>query len=80
MTKKVSIKTKKSREAEADAWVKSRGGSAAATAGAEGEAMKRLTIDVSEDLHKRIKTYCAQNGLIMADEIRAILETKFPKA
>jgi predicted DNA binding CopG/RHH family protein len=78
MTKKVSIKTKKSREAEADAWVKDRKPAATATATAEGETMKRLTIDVSESLHKRIKTYCAANGLIMADEIRSILEEKFP--
>ncbi|MCI0392928.1 MAG: hypothetical protein MOB07_29705 [Acidobacteria bacterium] len=74
--KKVSIKTKKSREAAVDDWVKDQRPSVTA----EGEAMKRLTIDVSESLHKRIKTYCAANGLIMADEIRAILEEKFPQA
>ena len=74
--KKVAIKTKKSREEAADDWVKDRKPTATAS---EGEAMKRLTIDVSEDLHKRIKTYCAANGLIMADEIRSLLEQKFPK-
>ena len=59
MTKKVSIKTKKSREAAADAWVKDRSGSPTATYAAEegegGETMKRLTIDVPESLHKRIR-------------------------
>lgn len=79
MTKKVSIKTKKSREVAADDWVKSRSASEAITP-TIGEAMKRLTIDVPESLHKRIKTYCASHGLIMADEIRSLLEEKFPKA
>lgn len=74
--KKVAIKAKKSREEAADDWVRDRKPAAIA----EGEAMKRLTIDVPEALHKRIKTYCAANGLIMADEIRALLEEKFPKA
>lgn len=76
MTKKVTIKTNKSREAAADDWVKDRKPATIA----EGEVMKRLTIDVPVSLHKRIKTYCAANGLIMADEIRALLEEKFPKA
>ena len=34
------------------------------------ERMKRLTIDVSRDLHKRIKSQCAIENLVMADEIR----------
>jgi predicted transcriptional regulator len=37
--------------------------------------MKRFTIDVSAELHRRIKTACAARGTIMADEIRAMLET-----
>jgi DNA-binding transcriptional regulator LsrR (DeoR family) len=39
--------------------------------------MKRFTIDVPVDLHRRIKTACAAGGTIMADEIRAMLEEKF---
>ena len=73
--KKISIKTKQqSREAVQEAWVKNREATAAS------EAMKRLTIDVPESLHKRIKTHCAAQGVIMADEIRALLEEKFPQA
>jgi hypothetical protein len=41
------------------------------------EEMKRFTIDVPADLHRRIKTTCAANGTSMADEIRAMLEEKF---
>lgn len=44
---------------------------------ADAEANKRLTIDVSENLHKRIKTQCAQRGTKMADVIRELLEKEF---
>lgn len=39
--------------------------------------MKRLTLDVSEELHRRIKSACASRGVKMADEIRALLEDHF---
>lgn len=42
-------------------------------------SMKRLTFDVSKDLHRRIKTGCAIRGEMMADVIREILEREFPK-
>ena len=42
--------------------------------------MKRLTIDIPERLHTRVKSQCAKRGTKMADEIRALLETHFPKA
>lgn len=44
----------------------------------EAEAVKRLTIDVPENLHKRIKTACAMRGTKMADVIRDMLEKEFP--
>ena len=43
------------------------------------ERMKRLTIDVPLGLHSRIKSQCALRGVIMADEIRALLERHFPE-
>lgn len=42
------------------------------------EKMKRLTIDVPETLHARIKVECARGGKKMADEVRALLESRFP--
>ncbi len=39
---------------------------------------KRLTIDVSLDLHRRIKTASAHQGALMADTLRAVLEREFP--
>jgi len=42
------------------------------------EPMKRLTIDVPVGLHKRIKSRCALDNLVMADVIRELLEQRFP--
>jgi len=73
----------------ADDWVKSRGSVEEAVAAAPSvvvplpqaaEPMKRFTIDVTEELHKRIKSQCAQRGAKMADVIRELLEREFPKA
>lgn len=44
------------------------------------ERIKRLTIDISERLHVRIKSQCAMRGQNMADEIRKLLETHFPES
>ena len=39
----------------------------------------RLTFDISEDLHQRIKIACARKGIKrMAVELRRILEDQFP--
>lgn len=73
--KKAGDRSKKGRGAAVAARAVGHGPSEAG----EGEMMKRLTIDISSSLHRRIKTYCAANGLIMADEIRAILDEKFPE-
>ena len=39
--------------------------------------MKRLTIDVPEELHRKIKTACAQRGTKIADEVRELLLQKY---
>lgn len=39
--------------------------------------LKRLTIDIPEELHARIKSQCALRRTKMADEIRVLLETHF---
>jgi len=56
-----------------DSWVK-----AGTTPEATG-TMKRLTIDMPAPLHTRIKTQCAQHGLVMAEVIRQFLEQRFPE-
>lgn len=73
-TKKVSIggkPTNKPAPAAADAWVASRG------EGGEPALMKRLTIDVSENLHRAIKAQCAMRGTKIADEVRELLLQKY---
>ena len=74
MVKKVSIggkpKAKSASTAATDDWVKNRDST-------EEVKMKRLTIDVSEALHRRIKADCAGRGVKMADEIRTLLEQHF---
>jgi hypothetical protein len=73
-TKKVSIGTKptnKPAPAAADAWVESR------SSGDKPEAMKRLTIDVPESLHRAIKAQCAMRGTKIADEVRELLLQKY---
>lgn len=42
------------------------------------EPMKRLTIDVPISLHRRVKSRCALENLVMADVIRDLLEQEFP--
>ncbi len=75
-TKKIAIGTKptnKPAPAGADAWVESR-------AADEPEKMKRLTIDITEGLHRRIKSQCAMNGTKIADEVRELLLKKYGTA
>jgi hypothetical protein len=50
-----------------------------ATAAANAEQCVRLTFDIPESLHRRIKITCAQQGIKrMATELRRILEEHFP--
>jgi ParG protein len=44
------------------------------------EPMKRLTVDIPESLHTRIKLACVANRQKMADAVRAILEQNWPEA
>jgi hypothetical protein len=47
-------------------------------AAGSAEPMKRLTIDVPESLHTRIKLSCVQNRQNMADAVRQLLEERWP--
>lgn len=89
MKKQVAFSAIPPKPQGADDWVKSRGSVEELVAPASSvvvplpqapEPMKRFTIDVTEELHKRIKSQCAQRGAKMADVIRELLEREFPKA
>lgn len=75
MSKKVSFAPKPTKTAEE--WVQ--GSKPTKGKVATVEAMKRFTIDVPVSLHTRIKMTCAKKGAKMADEIRAMLEKRFPE-
>jgi predicted DNA binding CopG/RHH family protein len=75
MSKKILFMEKPNRSKSlqsADQWVESR-----TTQLQEQLRMKRLTLDISEHLHSRIKSSCAKRGLKMVDEIRTLLESSF---
>jgi ParG len=42
------------------------------------ESIKRLTIDIPEELHRRVKSGCALRGEKIADVVRELLEQRFP--
>lgn len=42
------------------------------------EKMKRMTFDVPESLHKRVKAGCALRGVTIRDVILELLEREFP--
>jgi hypothetical protein len=75
MTKKIDFGAKRpsTQAGNVDDWVLDREAT-------NDEPMKRLTIDVPLSLHKRIKSQCAMQNLVMADEIRTLLEQRFPQA
>lgn len=85
MKKTVTMKMPIAKPAAADAWVGESTADVSETPKAskvvplhaQTEANKRLTIDVSENLHKRIKAQCAMRGTKMADVIRELLEKEF---
>lgn len=41
------------------------------------QGVKRITVEVSPDLHLKIKRYCVDNGKNIADEVRAMLVERF---
>jgi predicted DNA binding CopG/RHH family protein len=82
MTKKVTVGTKPSSvsdPAQLDRGVSERGesdGTESQSLASERESvkMKRLTLDISEDLHKAIKTRAVVEGVPMANMLRSLLE------
>lgn len=51
-----------------------------ANQGASEEFQKRMTVDVPISLHRRIKSQCALQNLVMSDVIRELLEKRFPES
>ena len=75
MNKKVAFGAKPSQlklepATAGDDWVKNRG----------DVALKRLTFDVPETLHRDFKIYCTANGLKMKDQIIELMEQRLKVA
>jgi hypothetical protein len=71
--KKVNIQRPKSPSAES--WVMER----PASPPQEEAEIKRLTIDIPVDLHRRIKVACYSSDRKMSEVLREIMEEAFPR-
>lgn len=73
MAKKVGLGPKPSKKAgqdqQQDAWVSGED--------KDVEKKKRLTIDIPESLHRKIKADCAMRGTKIADELRVLLHERY---
>lgn len=68
--KRVSIGLKPGVQKRADEWVSDATAPEPSEEGARTVVTKRLTIDVSEDLHRALKVKAATEGVRMADLVR----------
>jgi len=76
MSKKdLAFKPATKKTATPDAWIESRD-----KPSAPPESTKRLTVDIPQSLHKRIRLACIEQDEVMADAIRRILQTAFSEA
>ena len=70
MSKKVAItaKPETAKTQTAEEWVSKRH---------DGSRLKRLTVDIPEDVHRRFKVKVAEKGTTMAEEILRFLEEQY---
>ena len=69
MAKKVSITSPARSSQQAEIWVQDKA----------GEPVKRLTIEIPAQLHARVKSKCALDGVKMKDLVRTLLEQECAK-
>ena len=80
MSKKVSFGTKPAKltQTKIDEWVENQTEEEPQPEQKQPLKTKRFTMDISSDLHTRIKSQCALRGVTMHDEVIALLEKHFP--
>lgn len=71
MSKRISMTARPKQNPAADNWVEK-----ADPAAARPPKPKRLTIDIDPELHKRLKLYCVQQDVPIADLLREMIERK----
>jgi hypothetical protein len=73
MLKKIKIKMPEDK----DAWVKEgRDNFSVPKEDKNKDKVKRLTVDIPEELHRKFKVYCIEKGVNMADVIREMIEER----
>jgi predicted DNA binding CopG/RHH family protein len=85
MAKRINMGTKPSSPsdpADLDQWVSARGDAEDAVTPSpvstpESVKMKRLTLDIPEELHKAIKTKAVVEGVPMANMLRSLLDQNY---
>jgi hypothetical protein len=65
--KKVRLSAKTKAEAKIDEWVNNK----------NDQKITRMTIDLPEDLHKKIKISCVQQGKTISEAVRSLLLKEF---
>jgi hypothetical protein len=65
--KKVGLTTKTKAEAKIDQWVNNK----------SDQKLTRMTIDLPEELHKKIKINCVQQGKTISEAVRSLLLKEF---
>ncbi|KUO56867.1 MAG: hypothetical protein APF80_13445 [Alphaproteobacteria bacterium BRH_c36] len=76
-TKTVAFKQPTALPKPADAWVGTSQPVPLKEPKLEGPT-KRLTVDIPEELHRRIKVDCAGKGIQISDVVRDLLASAFP--
>lgn len=66
-----SITIQRPKAPSPDSWIKSE------TPTAAGRT-KRLTLDIPEELHKRVRLACVERGAFVSDVVRDLLDKAFP--
>lgn len=67
-SKTIAFKTPTVSQDAAEKWVEARAKPAPV------QPMKRLTLDITADLHRDLKVHCARTGLNMADLCRELIQ------
>lgn len=76
-SKTISFKTPVGAPKAAEEWVQSRAVENAPAAIPSGPT-KRLTVDIPEPMHRRIKLDSVTRGIMISDVIRQLLDEKYP--
>ncbi|WP_437207108.1 hypothetical protein [Planctomicrobium sp. SH664] len=70
MSKRINMTTRPKQNPAADQWVETRH----AVAEESPVKLKRLTIDLDPELHKRLKLHCFQQDIPIAELLRELIE------